>query len=360
MMARLGPGASYSATPVEKLIKSDILLFQYCHNVTTASATFDFAVPPTTQVELSSFTATPGEDFVLLEWQTASELDNLGFHLYRGEAEGGPYQRLTGSAIPGLGSSPSGARYRYLDSGLPTGKTYFYELEDIETTGRTELHGPVSATTTSGSIPSPPPESRASAGLTYGDPAAVLLRVLERSPRHMVVELSTGGFSVDARADGSAAISIPGFVDVSEPGWPAIPVSRSWIDLGTLRGARIASVRAEDVEVFSSLRPVPADSTEVWASRSGTVRAGRRSESEGAAFGGAGLYPERTARIVGEGYQGEAKKALLELSPLRWDRARQDLRLARKLVVRLSFTGREPGASRGRGSARRGSVASRL
>jgi hypothetical protein len=87
---------------------------------------------------------------VELSWQTASELDNLGFHLYRSLSAEGVFERITRSAIPGLGSSPAGARYRYLDSGLSNGTTYFYQLEDIETTGRTERHGPVSATPTAG------------------------------------------------------------------------------------------------------------------------------------------------------------------------------------------------------------------
>ena len=38
----------------------------------------------TTAVKLQSFSAVPGDASVLLEWRTASELDNLGFHLYRG------------------------------------------------------------------------------------------------------------------------------------------------------------------------------------------------------------------------------------------------------------------------------------
>jgi hypothetical protein len=352
--------AGYGTFPVERAIKTDILLFQYCHDVTTANATFAFAVPLPTRVKLQSFTATPGEDSVLLEWQTASELDNLGFHLYRAEGAAGPYRRITPLVVPGLGSSPSGARYRYLDSGLPEERTYFYELEDIETTGKTERHGPISATTTSGAVAAEPPESPGSAGITYGDPGAVSLRVLERGPRHMVLELSTKGFAADARSDGTVALSIPGFVEVSEPGSPAIPVKRSWIDLEAGRGVRLASVHADDVEVFSSLRPMPQDSPEAWASRSGAVRAGHRREREGKAFRGAGLYPEEAARLVSEGYQGETKKVLLELSPLRWDRSRQELRLSRTLRVRLEFTGRGPNASRERRSAERRNVALRL
>ena len=103
-----------------------------------------------TAVELVSFEAYARDGAIELRWETGSELDNLGFHLYRSTAASGPYERITGTVIPGLGSSPAGARYTYRDTGLTNGVTYFYRLEDIETTGRTELHGPVSATPEAG------------------------------------------------------------------------------------------------------------------------------------------------------------------------------------------------------------------
>jgi hypothetical protein len=104
------------------------------------------AAPEPTAVSLESFSATPRDSAVDLSWTTASEIQNLGFHLHRSVAAGGPWERITTSLIPGLGSSPSGASYGYRDTGLSNGKTYFYLLEDVETTGRTKHHGPVSAT----------------------------------------------------------------------------------------------------------------------------------------------------------------------------------------------------------------------
>ena len=68
----------------------------------------------------------------------------------------GPWDRITDSLIPGLGSSPDGARYGYHDVGLLNGVTYYYQLEDVETTGVTERHGPVSATPHAGVVSDPP------------------------------------------------------------------------------------------------------------------------------------------------------------------------------------------------------------
>ena len=146
----LGGLADYSPSPVERVIKTDILLFQYCHDVTAAAATFAFAVPPTTEVKLAYFTAVPGDLSVTLEWRTGSELDNLGFHLYRALSESGPWTRLTSSLIPGLGSSAVGQAYSFRDTGLTNGTRYFYRLEDVDASSKTTSHGPVSAVPAAG------------------------------------------------------------------------------------------------------------------------------------------------------------------------------------------------------------------
>ncbi|MCG6920093.1 MAG: right-handed parallel beta-helix repeat-containing protein, partial [Acidobacteria bacterium] len=106
----------------------------------------------TTAVRLMSFAAVPGDSSVTLEWRTGSELDNLGFHLYRGLLADGPWTRLTSSLIPGLGSSPLGQAYSWQDTGLVNGTRYYYRLEDVDTASRSTLHGPVST------VPSAPAE----------------------------------------------------------------------------------------------------------------------------------------------------------------------------------------------------------
>ena len=66
-----------------------------------AAQQFQFAAPAPTAVKLQSFAALPGDGSVTLAWQTASELDNLGFHLYRALSEDGPWTRLDAVADPG-------------------------------------------------------------------------------------------------------------------------------------------------------------------------------------------------------------------------------------------------------------------
>jgi hypothetical protein len=58
---------TYTTPPVEALVKTDILLFQYCGDVTTDNEEFTFAPPVPTAVELSSFGAVPSDSVVDLE-----------------------------------------------------------------------------------------------------------------------------------------------------------------------------------------------------------------------------------------------------------------------------------------------------
>ena len=99
-----------------------------------------------TAVELVSFTATPRRNGIRLDWETASELDNLGFNLYRSESAEGERVQLNAALIPTQNpGSPVGGVYTWLDQAVTPGVTYYYWLEDVDVTGRATLHGPESA-----------------------------------------------------------------------------------------------------------------------------------------------------------------------------------------------------------------------
>jgi hypothetical protein len=314
-------------------------------DVSWIAAMVDYDNGPT-EVTLTDFSAAGYDGQVAIEWRTASELNNLGFHLYRSTSVGGPYERITAQAIPGLGSSPVGGRYAYRDIEVTNGVTYYYELEDIETTGKTKRHGPVSATPEAGAAPTEECNcSRPEAGslITYGNPSQSSLRVLERDRDHVVVELVTEGFYAEPREDGSVRIAIPDFEMPAGGNSPAIPVRRTWVEAIAGLKVRVVAVQAQDVERISGLRPADADVVEIVADPVGTVRLARsRSSITRARFRGEGLVPSTAARVVSVGFQGDVKKALLELAPLRWDASTGELLLARRLVARLSFLGRDP------------------
>src|SRR5262249_31253794 len=191
----------------------------------SSPGTFDTLSPPTA-VELQSFGASAADGAVDLAWTTASELDNLGFNLYRSTSSEGSYERLTPALVPGLGSSPVGTTYSYRDSGLVNGATYYYKLEDVDLSGVATLHGPVSATPRAGTGEGGSDASRGAghdggaSPTAYGDPTATSLKVLERDSRHVLLELDTGGFYASANPDGTVSVSIPGFDLRSAPGDP--------------------------------------------------------------------------------------------------------------------------------------------
>jgi len=99
-----------------------------------------------TLIELSSFEAKGLWRKIYLTWKTESEIGNTGFNIYRADAEDGEYTKLNNEIIAAKGSDTAGAVYSFVDRGIERGKTYYYKLEDVDMSGITTLHGPVSAT----------------------------------------------------------------------------------------------------------------------------------------------------------------------------------------------------------------------
>lgn len=83
---------------------------------------------------------------VELKWETASEIDNAGFHLWRATGESwkeGDYStvmRLTNQLIPAEGNKVEGVSYSYRDTNVEPGVTYYYGLEDIDLFGQSTIH----------------------------------------------------------------------------------------------------------------------------------------------------------------------------------------------------------------------------
>jgi len=99
-----------------------------------------------TAINLSSFTPKAGNNKVTLTWETATEIDNAGFNIYRSDSADGDYQKVNAALIPAQGSATEGAAYGFTDTDAKNRKTYFYKLEDVDLNGASTMHGPVSAT----------------------------------------------------------------------------------------------------------------------------------------------------------------------------------------------------------------------
>ncbi len=98
-------------------------------------------------VELGTFSARSDSGAVILEWETFSELENLGFEIFRGVVEDEAYQLIASFrdliSLQGSGNSSTGRLYTYIDREATHGFLYRYLLYDVDYSGRQTAHGPV-------------------------------------------------------------------------------------------------------------------------------------------------------------------------------------------------------------------------
>ena len=107
------------------------------------SGTPDYSLP----VELVSFTCKGDYNKVVLEWETASEVNNEGFFVYRSSKTDGVYQAVNSDIIAGNGNTNTAHTYRYEDESVVAGETYFYKLYSRDFNGiLTAYSSTVSAT----------------------------------------------------------------------------------------------------------------------------------------------------------------------------------------------------------------------
>ncbi len=87
---------------------------------------------------------------ILVEWTTASELDTVGYNLYRSENPAEQGERVNQDLIPSSTNSLTGGSYEFEDRDVRVGVKYYYSLEEVETSGTTNLAGKIEVTAQSG------------------------------------------------------------------------------------------------------------------------------------------------------------------------------------------------------------------
>ncbi|MBA3534103.1 MAG: hypothetical protein H0T73_19450 [Ardenticatenales bacterium] len=97
-------------------------------------------------VRLSSLTATAAASQIKVQWASASEVNNVGFNIYRSTTAEAPSQQMNNALIASQASGSSeGYSYEWADSAVQAGVTYYYWLEDVDANGDRKMSGPVSA-----------------------------------------------------------------------------------------------------------------------------------------------------------------------------------------------------------------------
>jgi len=98
-------------------------------------------------VQLSSMKASASrKSGITLTWQTESELNCAGFHVWKSEQEISGYQKITSTLIPGHGNTSVANLYTHIDREVEDNVIYWYKIEEISMDGKSIFMGPVSAT----------------------------------------------------------------------------------------------------------------------------------------------------------------------------------------------------------------------
>lgn len=205
-----------------------------------------------TAVQLSSFQAQMrAGGGVLLEWRTREEVRNLGFHVYREDAQGRHQldpSLIAGGALLLRGAQPGhpARTYQWLD---PQGtSTSSYILEDVDLNGVRNTHGPVTPAGADTSVPNAASYSPATLlnQLTKSLPSPSQMPLPWRPGSPVPAPAPTGGAEVSsAYLDALPAAKI----SVNSEGWYVVTraqLAAAGFDPGS--DARTLQLFAEGVE----------------------------------------------------------------------------------------------------------------
>jgi hypothetical protein len=191
--------------------------------------------PVQAAVYLLYFRATGEENRVVLRWETAQEVDNVGFNLYRAEVpQFNEREKLNEGLIPSKAFGEMfGASYSYPDTEVVKGVTYYYWLESIDTHSVGEFYSYDAESATPGASPSPTststPTETATSSPTATDtatPTAAATSTPTMLPTTTPTTVPTATPSFTAtRVPTSTPTSTPTITPVSPP--PASPISMS-------------------------------------------------------------------------------------------------------------------------------------
>ena len=102
-------------------------------------------------VTIANFEVEAGEDEINAYWETASEIGNLGFYIWRSESHDDGYGKLPLDVAPQEQFIPSedfgmGYFYEFIDVQVTPGILYYYKVQDVPANGTTgDYVGPESA-----------------------------------------------------------------------------------------------------------------------------------------------------------------------------------------------------------------------
>lgn len=94
-------------------------------------------------MEPSKFVAAVTREGVEGRWTINSEIDNLGFNVYRSTKGETGYARVNRELVKWADTTPSHTKYLFVDRYMEVNHAYYYKFEDVSLHGHRRLHRPV-------------------------------------------------------------------------------------------------------------------------------------------------------------------------------------------------------------------------
>ena len=147
LQAKLSDGSVAANDDYLESYNTNILEVRYV-DTNPAGTLLDTAVfgASPTAATIAGLSAASEGGRVVVQWETTSEYGTAGFHLLRLHEASGKFQRVNSHLLPGLLTAPQGGTYRLVDPSAQAGKTYTYQLLEVETRGTERMHGPYRVT----------------------------------------------------------------------------------------------------------------------------------------------------------------------------------------------------------------------
>ena len=342
-----------------------------------------------TAVSLISFTATGAGNAVQVNWQTAQEVSNMGFNLYRADSASGPFTRINNTLIPALSFSVTGRSYGFVDTDVVLGQLYYYKLEDIDVYGKHTFHGPICVDWDADGLPDdweikyglnplandanldsdgdgltnleeyelgtdPFNPDTDGDGILDGDESRKIERedspgtrqlmrgveVIAEDEGGITLELHTGAFDTEAVYAGSdeyERIRIAEYVHgfSSEVGKPELPLKGILVDVPEGKTAAL-SILQTTVESHSGYRifPVPA---KIVDEQGAAAAVGESFAIDAAAYGTDAFYPQTVAQLGAVFDFREQKKQQVLFYPLSFNPMTGELQHYKHIRVRIDY-----------------------
>ena len=113
-----------------RFANGDLCVKEYAATTSSSEAIKTGQIGPNA-IELAEFKGTCTGGAATITWSTASEIDSIGFNVYRAPGPSGPFVLVNDSRIPSVGGPEQGASYDIVDDQVTEDDTYWYRLEEI-------------------------------------------------------------------------------------------------------------------------------------------------------------------------------------------------------------------------------------